>query len=1238
MWEISENEIIRKYRSNGDGFFAALVNKIIVSHCSRAGIPRSEIDTTVRETVPDGGVDAQVNKPSSITGDAWMSEKTCWQYKSSPFSKITAKVIVDEINKAHSKQLIQEGFAYRLCVCDSFPTSEKKSRKDALIETVRGINPDAPQPMILCADDLARWGSDFPAIICDFKPFLLNSFNLFKWGEEITSKAKTYVSIPEWEGIHKRIESHVDFAKETHSVVLDIQGAAGVGKTRLVYETLADKDKTLVVYTENISDALTIAHAIAFNDNLHAILVADECGPEGKARLESKLSPYQNRVRVVTIDNSGEYARLGTPEIWLKEEDTKVTVLKILQINFSEISPDSLNLYAGLADGFIRLALFLCRDHAEIVSSGIFKTRLGDLRNYIELVLKRVDQGKRALMALSLFKRVGYQGDPSQLKILCECVGLNEKEMIGTARKLKDNPGFMTITGGGYFYVTPEIVANILFEYAWHEWIELDPKKFIDSLPDEMQQSFENRAKLSYNPEIKEKISGFFQEWFLRLTPESLRDLQTVKRIVRLVEIDPEFYLPALKGLFEDSTKENLLQVSGEWPYGGQWGPRRALVCLAERLAIFPEYFKYAEGILLKLAISEEETGIANNATAIWKQLFRVALSGSSLPFGERLMVLRSRILSGNNDTLELSFRALDGVFARHLFKTAVEPIVTGRITPGEWRPSDQKEYGKCLIQGIDLLIEMADIENEKFRLGTIEVLTKNMPFILELGQLHKIKELVSKLNVGEESLPKIIQSVESFLWLESRGKKGKRVPDKYIDDIKAWLSDLAPKDFHARLMNLITIDPWHFTRMDDESVLRVEVETVGKQLCEDQEILFSELPAINAGNSQTALELGREVGKNDAEAYHVEKIFNSAVSSGAVSFARGYVIGVLEHHSDNIGIVNSEIDKIEGIAPKIAFELFHAGGDSTNAVERALRLVDAGTVEPELLGYFSYGLMNKQLSIENFRQILKRLVPFAEKGDLNVIRIALSFISRRLRKDDESVNSDVVEQGDIQEMMWKICESAAVSGTDQWYEWRRIVLVLSERSPEKAAFIASIALIKEGMRAEYSESQKVLLKISEQAPDIVMKELGEVMLHDKFGVFFYIHSFKELFAALPYDIVKSWVEMNGVKAAQLIARHLPDPYIDENGRPAVPPLTKIVLEIYGDDKRTFMEFCAGYGSFKMMSGDIAAEHDAEAEFARKFIDHSIKAIREWAKIEILTSEEDAKQWRIYQEEERFRE
>jgi len=111
------------------------------------------------------------------------------------------------------------------------------------------------------------------------------------------------------------------------------------------------------------------------------------------------------------------------------------------------------------------------------------------------------------------------------------------------------------------------------------------------------------------------------------------------------------------------------------------------------------------------------------------------------------------------------------------------------------------------------------------------------------------------------------------------------------------------------------------------------------------------------------------------------------------------------------------------------------------------------------------------------------------------------------------------------------------------------------------------------------------------------------------------------------------WLREHGLEAARRIARHLPLPHLDSEGRPVVPPLTEFVLTEFEDDDWVFHEFCAGVHSFQMYSGDIAAQHEAEAAMAESFLNHPARRIREWAQAEVRHSRWEAQQARQWQEE-----
>ncbi len=150
--------------------------------------------------------------------------------------------------------------------------------------------------------------------------------------------------------------------------------------------------------------------------------------------------------------------------------------------------------------------------------------------------------------------------------------------------------------------------------------------------------------------------------------------------------------------------------------------------------------------------------------------------------------------------------------------------------------------------------------------------------------------------------------------------------------------------------------------------------------------------------------------------------------------------------------------------------------------------------------------------------------------------------------------------------------------------------------------------------------------------PEEVMAAVGAAMLDPATGVDFFISKFP-LFTALPLSIVTAWLEGAGVEGARKIARHLPRPHFGADGQPAVPELTAWVLSRFEDDDRTFSEFCAGVHSFQVYMGDISGAHESEAQDARRFFNHDLRRIRQWARIEHASALQNAQFHREWEDE-----
>ena len=64
-----------------------------------------------------------------------------------------------------------------------------------------------------------------------------------------------------------------------------------------------------------------------------------------------------------------------------------------------------------------------------------------------------------------------------------------------------------------------------------------------------------------------------------------------------------------------------------------------------------------------------------------------------------------------------------------------------------------------------------------------------------------------------------------------------------------------------------------------------------------------------------------------------------------------------------------------------------------------------------------------------------------------------------------------------------------------------------------------------------------------------------------------------------------------------------------------------------------FREFLCGTHTGQVYTHDISAQHEEEAETARRFLGHPLRRVREWATVEIKSATVQAQPWRQHAEE-----
>jgi hypothetical protein len=113
--------------------------------------------------------------------------------------------------------------------------------------------------------------------------------------------------------------------------------------------------------------------------------------------------------------------------------------------------------------------------------------------------------------------------------------------------------------------------------------------------------------------------------------------------------------------------------------------------------------------------------------------------------------------------------------------------------------------------------------------------------------------------------------------------------------------------------------------------------------------------------------------------------------------------------------------------------------------------------------------------------------------------------------------------------------------------------------------------------------------------------------------------------------------ELSGVRSledagARLVALHVPGPFMGSHG-PDLNPVTRFILEKYGNDDNVFSAWYDGIHSGGAFAGSIADHVRQRASMAEPFLNFPIEAVRRWARNEITFADQNVENFRLSEEE-----
>lgn len=1222
MWNLSPGEL-GQLRGAGGERFAHFMDRLIRAETARAGVPQSEIQTQLRVNIRDGGADTEVKQalPGSPTG--WFGVPTCWQFKAVDGKdigdrpmKTKRNELQEEIHKPYVEKLISRGYGYRLCILGDLPPPKVSEWESQLKTEAQSINPSAPDPRVVHGGHLPEWGERFPAVIARLRHWTKGILHWEAWSRNCRSLTRHYVPNPNWKAVREQILEHVDFKSPCvgGDPCMTIGGAAGVGKTRLVFESLNEWPASpgLVVYAEDEQEAKSIAVALANLCELTAVLVADECTPDTRLRLNETLRGHVDRIRVVCLDNTGKRPASRTSEFWLTASELENTDA-ILERNFRDVPFDRRHLYAEISEGFVRLAADMCNHNEQIAPGDLSALRL-TVEPYVRSRIP--DEQIPLISLLALFDKVGFRDDVrGDLESLCELANCRPQDFRAAVRAVRESPGFV-VQAGRFWYVTPEIVAHVLFAEGWEQWVKLNLTEFMQKLPDHLQRHLIDRAKRHGEQGVRDQIAAFFRQWFDQLTATDLVDPQVASLADAIVEAKPEEFLPRLRVVLDQAAPAELLQIQG-YASGAKWGPRRTLVWLLERLVSFSEFFTDCEACLFRLATHETEPQIGNNATRIWESLFSVHRSGTAAPFVDRVEALRIRSFSSDSKAVELAFGGIKRALEWAPMKGIGPPVVAGRLRPEDWDPRPSEELA-CYRAILGLCNEHFNGAGTGHCRLAFDVLADRASFILSHGLCDELREILDPQRLSEDEIRRLLNKVDKFLGVEEqtgRAKANERA-SAYIRKVRDWIETFRPSDFDGRLRSLFSRDPWDRRFTEDPQTQGDETDELALQIIREPTRLHAHLDWLATAEARSAERLGVALGSGDESFACGEMIFEHAIARGAAPLLRGYVRGLASSSRSPTKELLHLADRLEASRPDVAVDILACAGDAFDGLNRVVRLVEEEHVSPRSLAVFAMGVGRRNLKADELRRILPYFVAAARSDDAESARAGLRFLSTVLQSEKQRSEQSCLTDETLREAAWELAQASLPFAEHQVaYEWTGIVEHLTPFDPRRAASLLGLALLAD-VAVPGQERADGLIEMAPKHPEAVMESFANALLDPENGWRLQVRVHREVVRQIPTSLVMQCLDKHGIEAARAIARHLPPPYVDDDGRPVVPEVLEAILRKYDDDQ-LFRNFLAGTHSGEVWRGNAAERLRREAEDAQVFLRHANPRIREWAKREI---------------------
>ena len=684
-------------------------------------------------------------------------------------------------------------------------------------------------------------------------------------------------------------------------------GLSGIGKSRLILEALGPASEAgsflhdLVLYADESevgSPALNGAVQSLADMGARAVVVVDRCPPESHRVLADMVSRVSSRLSLITIDNEMPPGTQDGTTFKVGEAPLPVVESVISRVAPGLPSEDQRRL-VHFSKGFPGIAIRVARTWTESKPvAHATEDHFVDafVRGRRPEEPEMLDKSAKLLAAFGLVDT--KQAAESQLpEIAAHGRNLTPADLQVGIRRLVDRG--VAQRRGRFVILQPRPTAMRLAERQWSEWSRCEWDQILagDTSANLKILAARQLALLNTTSISKEVLAHVCRPGGPFDGFGGIARTAHAEVLSALAEIDSRIVVDQIGRSLADV--EDLSEVRD--------GMRRHLVWALEKIAFHPETFEDGARLLLRLAVAENEQGIANNATGQFKALFRMFLGDTAADSTARLSVLDEAI-----DTDDPSQRAtvvealIAGVETLYSYRHVGAETHGSRPALESWCPSTAEEATDYINGCVTRLVEMA-IRDDEAGIAARTGLGRHLRSLIGSGLIGTVETVVGRVGDMGGQWTEGLESLGHFLEYDASKMDG-----EIGDRVRALIADLQPKKLESRVQYLVTDMPWDFPcgeKLDFDTRDRRKaeaVDTLAAEIVEHAGILEDVVPRLSRGRQRMAFAFGKAIaseGPAGAPSDWLERFIQAAVEipeeERNFDLLSGYITGIAEMHPE---------------------------------------------------------------------------------------------------------------------------------------------------------------------------------------------------------------------------------------------------------------------------------------------------------------------------------------------------